>query len=209
MKKVITFIALLLVSSFGYADSLQRLINTYKEKDGVRCKVFNRDSNFNDVPDDAFSPLSMKLRSGTLKVMGIEEMVVLQLDSCSESICRQFVEDVFDAIPTDYSLLSDKNHYRIYMSNSDEEYAYMLIVNGRLPGLTLMYVTNGFIRALVNDEGNGVDSEKLGRYLEQRAEQFGETMHEVGEKVKLGLQRLQERAKEWSEESSKKDTYYF
>ena len=72
-----------------------------------------------------------------------------------------------------------------------------------------MYVTNGFIRALVNDEGNGVDSEKLGRYLEQRAEQFGETMHEVGEKVKLGLQRLQERAKEWSEESSKKDTYYF
>jgi hypothetical protein len=209
MKKVITFIALLLVCTLGYADSLQRLINTYKEKDGVRCKVFNRDSNFNDVPDDAFSPLSMKLRSGTLKVMGIEEMVVLQLDSCCESICRQFVEDVFDAIPTDYSLLSDKNHYRIYMSNSDEEYAYMLIVNGRLPGLTLMYVTNGFIRALVNDEGNGVDSEKLGRYLEQRAEQFGETMHEVGEKVKLGLQRLQERAKEWSEESSKKDTYYF
>lgn len=209
MKKVITFIALLLVCTLGYADSLQRLINTYKEKDGVRCKVFNRDSNFNDVPDDAFSPLSMKLRSGTLKVMGVEEMVVLQLDSCSESSCRQFVEDVFDAIPTDYSLLSDKNHYRIYMSNSDEEYAYMLIVNGRLPGLTLMYVTNGFIRALVNDEGNGVDSEKLGRYLEQRAEQFGETMHGVGEKVKLGLQRLQERAKEWSEESSKKDTYYF
>lgn len=209
MKKVITFVALLLVCSLGYADSLERLINTYKEKDGVRCKVFNRDSNFNDVPDDAFSPLFMKLRSGTLKVVGIEEMVILQLDSCRESVCRQFVDDVFEAIPADYSLLSDKNHYRIYMSNSDKDYAYMLIVNGRLPGLTLMYVTNGFVRALVNDEGNGVDSEKLRRYLEQRAERFGESMLEVGEKLKSGLQRLQERAKEWSEEADKKNTYYF
>lgn len=209
MKKLITLIALLFVCSLGYADSLQRLINTYREKDGVCCKVFNRDSNFNDVPDDAFSPLSMKLRSGTLKVLGIEEMVVLQLDSCRESICRQFVDDVFEAIPTDFSLLSDKNHYRIYMCNSDKDYAYMLIVNGRLPGLTLMYVTNGFVRALVNDEGDGVDSEKLRRYLEQSAERFGESMLEVGEKLKNGLQRLQERAKEWNEDSSKTDTYYF
>ena len=92
MKKVFTLIAFLLVCSLSYGYSLQRFINIYKEKDGAQCKVFNRDSHFNDVPDNAFSPLSMKLRSGSLKVMGIEEMVVLQLDLCSETVREEFVE---------------------------------------------------------------------------------------------------------------------
>ena len=70
---------LLSVSSFGYADSLQRFINIHKEKEGARYMVFNRDSHFNDVPKNAFTPFSLKLRSGTLKVLGIEEMVILQV----------------------------------------------------------------------------------------------------------------------------------
>ena len=196
MKKIITLVALLFVCSLGYANSLQRFINTYKEKDGARCKVYNRDSHFNDVPDDAFSPFSLKLRSGTLKVLGIEEMVILQLDSCREAVRERFVDDVYDVVPLDYSLLTEKSGHQIYMSNSDEEYAYVLIVNSKKPGLTLMYVVNSFVRALVNDEGDGIDSEKFGRYLEQGAEKLGESMLEAGEKIKGGLQRLQERAKE-------------
>lgn len=209
MKKTVALIALLLVCSMGYSYSLQRFINVYKEKDGARYKVLNRDSHFNDVPDDALSPFSMKLRSGTLKVLGIEEMVFLQLDSCRESVREEFVDDALDAIPMDYSLLAEKNAHSIYMSNSDEEYAYVLIVNGKKPRLTLMYVTNGFVRALVNDDGDGIDSEKFERYLEQGAEKLSESMLEAGEKIKGGLQRLQERAKEWQEENEKARSYYF
>lgn len=209
MKKIITLVALLFVCSLGYANSLQRFINNYKEKDGARCKVYNRDSHFNDVPDDAFSPFSLKLRSGTLKVLGIEEMVILQLDSCREAVRERFVDDVYDVVPLDYSLLTEKSGHQIYMSNSDEEYAYVLIVNSKKPGLTLMYVVNSFVRALVNDEGDGIDSEKFGRYLEQGADKLGESMLEAGEKIKGGLQRLQERAKEWQEESEKEDFYLF
>lgn len=208
-KKSIILMALLLICSFSHADTLQRFINAYKEKDGARHKVLNRDSHFNDVPDGSISPFSMKLSSGTLKVMGIEEMLILQLDSCRESVRKQFVNKVYEAIPTDYSLLTDKKNYRIYMSNSDEEYAYVLIVNNKLPGLTLMYVTNGFIRALVNDTGDGVDLDKLGDYFERGAEKFGESMIGVGEKVKEGFQRLKERAKEWDEELEEKDSYYY
>ena len=209
MKKIITLVALLFVCSLGYANSLQRFINNYKEKDGARCKVYNRDSHFNDVPDDAFSPFSLKLRSGTLKVLGIEEMVILQIDSCREAVRERFVDDVYDVVPLDYSLLTEKSGHQIYMSNSDEEYAYVLIVNSKKPGLTLMYVVNSFVRALVNDEGDGIDSEKFGRYLEQGADKLGESMLEAGEKIKGGLQRLQERAKEWQEESEKEDFYLF
>ena len=209
MKKIITLVALLFVCSLGYANSLQRFINNYKEKDGARCKVYNRDSHFNDVPDDAFSPFSLKLRSGTLKVLGIEEMVILQLDSCREAVRERFVDDVYDVVPLDYSLLTEKSGHQIYMSNSNEEYAYVLIVNSKKPGLTLMYVVNSFVRALVNDEGDGIDSEKFGRYLEQGADKLGESMLEAGEKIKGGLQRLQERAKEWQEESEKEDFYLF
>ena len=209
MKKVFALFAFSLLCSLSYGYSLQRFINTCKEKDGARCKVFNRDSHFNDVPDDAFSPLSMKLRSGSLKVMGIEEMVVLQLDLCSETVREEFVDKVYDVIPMDYSLLTEKGGYSIYMSNSDEEYAYVLIVNNKKPGLTLMYVVNSFVRALVNDEGDGIDSDKFGRYLEQGAEKLGESMYEAGEKIKGGLQRLQERAKEWQEESEDEDLYLF
>lgn len=209
MKKTIALMMMLLVCSLSYGYSLQRFINVYKEADGARCKVLNRDSHFNDLPADAFSPFSMKLRSGTLKVMGIEEMVILQLDSCRESVREQFVDDIVDAIPIDYSLLSEKNSHSIYMSNSDEDYAYVLIVNNKKPGLTLMYVTNGFVRALVNDEGDGIDSEKFGRYLEQGVEKLSESMLEAGEKIRGGLQRLQERAKKWQEENEEERSYYF
>lgn len=194
---------MLLVCSIGHADSLQRFINIYKEKEGAHCKVFNRDSHFNDVPSNSFSPFSLKLRSGSLKVLGIEEMVILQLDACREAIRERFVDKVYDAVPDDYSLLSEKNGYHIYMSNTDEEYAYVLIVNSKLPGLTLLYVTNGFVRAMVNDTADGIDSDRLERYLEQGAERIGESVREAGEKIVNGLQRLQERAKEWSEEDDR------
>lgn len=201
--------ALLLICSLGHADTLQRFLNAYKNKDGARYKVLNRDCHFNDVPDGSISPFSMKLSSGTLKVMGIEEILILQLDSCRESVRKRFVKNVYDAIPTDYSLLTDKNSYRIYMSNSDEEYAYVLIVNNKMPGLTLMYVTNGFIRALVNDTGDGVDLDELMDYFEQGAQKLGESMIGVGEKVKEGFQRLKERTKEWDEEQEEETYYYF
>ena len=201
MKKSIFLIILLFISSVGYADSLQRFINRYSDVDGAQYKVFNRDSHFNDVPANSFSPFSLKMRSGSLKVMGIEEMVILQLEQCRESVQERFVENVTDAIPDEYSLVAENIRYQIYLSNQDEDYAYMLIVNHKLPGLTLMYVTNGFVRAMLNDEGDGFDPDKLERYLEQGAERLGESMINLGEKIKEGMLRLQESTKERVEEA--------
>ena len=199
MKKNLTLIALLLVCSLGYADSLHRVINIYKEKDGAKCMVFNRDSHFNDVPESALSPFSMKLRSGTLKAVGIEEMIVLQLDRCDESVRDCFVDEVHDAVPVDYSMLADSEGAQVYMSNSDEEYAYVLLVNNRTPKLTLMYVTNSFVRAMVSDDGSELDSDKLNEYLEQQAEKLGETIRVTGEKVMEHLNRFKERVEEWED----------
>ena len=201
MKKSIFLIILLFISSVGHADSLQRFINRYSDVDGAQYKVFNRDSHFNDVPANSFSPFSLKMRSGSLKVMGIEEMVILQLEQCRESVQERFVENVTDAIPDEYSLVAENIRYQIYLSNQDEDYAYMLIVNHKLPGLTLMYVTNGFVRAILNDEGDGFDPDKLERYLEQGAERLGESMINLGEKIKEGMLRLQESTKERVEEA--------
>lgn len=201
MKKSIFLIILLFISSVGHADSLQRFINRYSDVDGAQYKVFNRDSHFNDVPANSFSPFSLKMRSGSLKVMGIEEMVILQLEQCRESVQERFVENVTDAIPDEYSLVAENIRYQIYLSNQDEDYAYMLIVNHKLPGLTLMYVTNGFVRAMLNDEGDGFDPDKLERYLEQGAERLGESMINLGEKIKEGMLRLQESTKERVEEA--------
>ncbi len=201
MKKSTILIVLLLISTIGYADSLQRFINRYSDIEGVNYKVFNRDSHFNDVPANSFSPFSLKMRSGTLKVMGIEEMIILQLEECRESVQERFIENIDDAIPYEYSLVAENIRYQIYLSNQDEDYAYMLIVNHKLPGLTLMYVTNGFVRAMLNDEGDGFDPDKLERYLEQGAEKLGESMIGLGEKIKEGMLRLQENTKERVEEA--------
>lgn len=209
MKKTITLIASLLFCTLGQAYSLQRLINSYREIEGVNCMVFHRDSHFNDVPDYTFTPFSLRMRSGTLNVMGIEEMIILQLDSCEESVRERFIDEVSYAIPEDYSLVSEKSPYHIYMSNWDEEYAYMLVINHKHPGLTLMYVTNGFVRAMLNDAGDGLDPDKLGKHLEQGAEKFSESVVTVAEKLRKGFIRLQKRAEEWSKESKKKDSYYF
>lgn len=208
MKKSIFLIILLFISSVGYADSLQRFINRYSDVDGAQYKVFNRDSHFNDVPANSFSPFSLKMRSGSLKVMGIEEMVILQLEQCRESVQERFVENVTDAIPDEYSLVAENIRYQIYLSNQDEDYAYMLIVNHKLPGLTLMYVTNGFVRAMLNDEGDGFDPDKLERYLEQGAERLGESMINFGEKIKEGMLRLQESTKERVEEAETWKVYF-
>ena len=208
MKKSIFLIILLFISSVGHADSLQRFINRYSDVDGAQYKVFNRDSHFNDVPANSFSPFSLKMRSGSLKVMGIEEMVILQLEQCRESVQERFVENVTDAIPDEYSLVAENIRYQIYLSNQDEDYAYMLIVNHKLPGLTLMYVTNGFVRAILNDEGDGFDPDKLERYLEQGAERLGESMINFGEKIKEGMLRLQESTKERVEEAETWKVYF-
>lgn len=199
MKKTFVLCMLLLACSLGYADSLQRFINQYRDVEGVTYKVFNRDSHFNEVPADSFSPFSLKLRSGTLWMMGIEEMVVLRLDSCEGNFGVNFADSVESAIPVSYTLVAENLNNQVYMSNYDEAYAYMLLVNYKLPGLTLMRVTNGFVRAALNDAGNGIAPDKLEEYLEQEAEKLGESVRGTGEKLKDGLRRLWKRAREWGE----------
>ena len=207
MKKIFVLCLLLQVCLLGYADSLQGYIDQYRNVEGATYKAFNRDSHLNEVPEDSFSPFSLKLRSGTLWMMGIEEMVVLRLDSCEEHFGQNFADGVECAIPVSYTLVAENLNNKVYMSNYDEAYAYMLLVNYELPGLTLMRVTNGFLRASLNDAGNGIAPDKLEKYLEQEAEKLGESVRGAGVKLKDGWRRFQERAKEWGKAAESWDFY--
>lgn len=205
MKKIIIATALLLIGTIGYANSLERFINKYKEKEGAAYIVFNRDYHFNDASEKiGISMAVQQLVSCTFAMMGIEEMVALKLDSCTEYVRSRFVDRVYDAIPKDYTLLSEEDGRSIYMSNSDEEFAYMLIVNENSPGLTLSYVTNTFVRAIMNEEGDAIDQERFEQYVERRIMRLEEAIQLSGERLMEGIKhlekRIQERVEEWEQE---------
>lgn len=211
MRKVISVMALLLMSTMGYADSLERFINKYKEKEGAVYMVFNKDWHFNDASEGMeVSMGAQRFVSGTLALMGVEEMVSLRLDSCTEAVRGRFSDRVYDAVPEDYALVSENSSRHVYMSNSDEEYAYMLIVNNERPSLALFYVTSAFARAIMNDEGTGIDMEKFERYMERIFRGLEESLQGTGERVRDGLERLEkrirERADEWEREYGKSGT---
>ena len=202
MKKYLIVIALLCACSISYAHSLERFINKYKEKSGASYIVLNKDFHFNDASDGVSMPkATQQFVSGALRVVGIEEMVALRLDSCEEAVRKQFVERVCEVVPEGYTLLSEKHKRSIYMSNSDAEYAYILIVNGHTPGLTHLYVTNTFVRAVMNEEGTGIDVDKFERYVERILKTLEEALQGSGVRLKEGLkrweERIQKRVEEW------------
>ena len=201
MKKLLVIIALLCICPISYAQSLERFINKYKEASGASYIVLNKDHHFNDVSEGMGIPKeTQQVISGTLRVAGIEEMVALRLDSCAESVRKMFVEHVGDAIPTEYTLLSEKGVRSVHMSNSDTEYAYMLIVNAEAPGLTLLYVTNAFVRAVMNEEGTGIDLDKFEQYVERTLESLEESLQSSGEQLREGLKRWEKRIRKRIEE---------
>ena len=201
MKKFLVIIALLCICSISNAQSLERFINKYKEVSGASYIVLNKDYHFNDVSEGmGISKANQQIISGTLRVAGIEEMVALRLDSCAESVRRLFVEHVGDAIPVEYTLLSEKSERSVHMSNSDADYAYMLVVNTEAPGLTLLYVTNAFVRAVMNEEGTGIDLDKFERYVEHMLEALEGSLHGSGEQLKEGFRRWEKRIRKRIEE---------
>ena len=65
------------------------------------------------------------------------------------------------------------------------------------PSLTRLYVTNAFMRAVMNDEGTGIDEEKFTRYLEGVVEGLEESMRGLGKSIEGGVRRLEKRLEEW------------
>lgn len=197
-KKFFTLTSLLLVCSLSYADSLDRFMNRYKEKEGTVCRVLHRDYHFNDVSEEEMSPEAQRLVSGAMALMGVEEWMTLKLDECKESTRERFSERVLDAIPNDYALLKEKGYRYVYVNNAEEEYAYLVIVECDVaaPSLTRLYVTNAFMRAIMNDEGTGIDEEKFSRYLEGLADGLEQSLRGLGESLEGGLKRLEKRLQE-------------
>ena len=66
------------------------------------------------------------------------------------------------------------------------------------PSLTRLYVTNAFMRAVMNDEGTGIDEEKFTRYLEGVVEGLEESMRGLGKSIEGGVRRLEKRLEEWA-----------
>lgn len=209
MKKTVLLLSFLLACSMGYADSLDRFINKYKDKRGAEYKVVNVNSDLDAMVADGIARGNKRaaIIRGSLVMMGIREVVTLRLDSCKQSVRAKFFTDVLDVIPDSYSLLAEKGNSLVYMDNSDAEYAYMLIVNNSVdkPRLRRLYVTNAFVRAIMNDSGDGIDKEKFERYLERQADVLEETAKETGRSIEEGVKRLekhlQERIEKWEKGS--------
>lgn len=205
MKKFFTLTCLLLVCSLSYADSLERFINRYKEKEGAVCRVLNRDYHFNDVLDDDMSPEAQRLVSGAMALMGVEEWMTLKLDQCKESTRERFSDKVLGVVPDDYALLKERGSRSVYVNNAEEEYAYLVMVDSDVsaPSLTRLYVTNAFLRAIMNEEGTGIDEEKLSRYLEGLADGLEKSLRGFGESLEGGIKRLEKRLQERAKELEK------
>ena len=172
MKKIAALISLLCVCSLASADSLERLVNQYKEKDGAVCRVLNRDYHFNDISGEDMSIDAQRLVGCMMALMGVEEWTTLKLERCKESIRERFVDKVIDAVPDDYALLIERGYCSVYVNNAEEEYAYLVVADCDIlePSLTRLYVTNAFMRAIMNDEGTGIDEENL---FHKNTSQFG------------------------------------
>ena len=218
MKKVVLLLSLSIVCSMGYADSLDRFIGKYKDKRGAEYRVVNVNSDLDAMVADGIAKGHKRaaMIRGGLVMMGIREVVTLRLDSCKQSVRTRFFADVLDVIPENYSLLMEKGNSLVYMDNSDEEYAYLLIINNSVekPRLRQLYVTNVFVRAIMNDEGTAIDKDKFGRFLERQAEVLGEAARETGRSIGEGAKnlerRLQERMQQWEEDSDgASDSYTF
>lgn len=207
MKKTVLLLSLMLAYSIGYADSLDRFINKYKDKRGAEYKVVNVNSDLDAMVADGIARGNKRaaIIRGSLVMMGIREVVTLRLDSCKQSVRAKFFTEVLEVVPDSYSLLTEKGNSLVYMDNSDAEYAYLLIVNNSVdkPRLRRLYVTNAFVRAIMNDNGDGIDKEKFERYLERQADVLEETARETGKSIEEGVKRLerhmQERIEKWEE----------
>lgn len=218
MKKAVLLLCLSIVCSMSYADSLDRFIGKYKDKRGAEYRVVNVNSDLDAMVADGIvkgHKRAAMIRGG-LVMMGIREVVTLRLDSCKQSVRTRFFADVLDVIPENYSLLMEKGNSLVYMDNSDEEYAYLLIINNSVekPRLKQLYVTNVFVRAIMNDEGTAIDKDKFGRFLERQAEVLGEAARETGRSIGEGAKNLerhlQERIQQWEEDSDGvSDSYTF
>ena len=202
MKKIAALIGLLCVCSLASADSLERLVNQYKEKDGAVCRVLNRDYHFNDISGEDMSMDAQRLVGGMMALMGVEEWTTLKLERCKESTRERFVDKVIDAVPDDYALLIERGHCSVYVNNAEEEYAYLVVADCDIlePSLTRLYVTNAFMRAIMNDEDTGIDEEKFSRYLEGLAEGMEKSLRGLGGSLEKGTKRLEKWLQERTEE---------
>ena len=202
MKKIAALISLLCVCSLASADSLERLVNQYKEKDGAVCRVLNRDYHFNDISGEEMSMDAQRLVGGMMALMGVEEWTTLNLERCKESIRERFVDKVIDAVSDDYALLIERGHCSVYVNNAEEEYAYLVVADCDIlePSLTRLYVTNAFMRAIMNDEGTGIDEEKFSRYLEGLAEGMEKSLRGLGGSLEKSTKRLEKWLQERTEE---------
>ena len=202
MKKIAALISLLCVCSLASADSLERLVNQYKEKDGAVCRVLNRDYHFNDISGEDMSMDAQRLVGGMMALMGVEEWTTLNLERCKESIRERFVDKVIDAVSDDYALLIERGHCSVYVNNAEEEYAYLVVADCDIlePSLTRLYVTNAFMRAIMNDEGTGIDEEKFSRYLEGLAEGMEKSLRGLGGSLEKGTKLLEKWLEERTEE---------
>ena len=200
MKKMVTLISLLLVCTWAKADSMDRFINRYKEKDGAEYRVINVNSTLDELMENGAvkGRKRASLLRGTLVMMGIEEIETLNLDLCKSSVRSRFFANVLDEIPEGYSILTETGDRIVYVNNMEEDFAFVIIVNNNVekPRLTRMYVSNAFMRAVMNDEGTEVDGQKLERYLEGRADKLEESAKEGIRAIENGLRRLEKRIEE-------------
>ena len=75
--------------------------------------------------------------------------------------------------------------------------------NVESPSLTRFYVTNAFMRAIMNEEGTGIDEEKFSRYLDGLTEGLEKSLRGLGETLENATKRLERWLQEQTNELDK------
>ena len=125
MRKLTTLLVFLFVCAWAKADSMDRLINRYKQKDGAEYRVVNVNSTLTELVESGVAKGRKRasLIRGTLVMMGIEEVETLNLDLCKSSVRGRFFANVLDEIPEGYSVLTETGDRIVYINNMEEDFA--------------------------------------------------------------------------------------
>lgn len=176
MKKFYVLIALLLVCSLGYANSLDRFIDKYKEKNGAKYVVINEDTNLDELVDGDGFVFSLQGRKGLLRQLGsqllnglgVEEIELLDLEGCKKGVRKRFCKRSLKVIPEGYELLAESRMGDVYLCMTGEGDAQLLIVSREegMPRLTLVEMTPGLVEKVIGAGSNGVS------YLESAFEKY-------------------------------------
>lgn len=120
MKKLHLLLLMLLCTPFIYAQSINKLIDQYKDKQGVVYQNIDKD-------------MLKSVASLNKELSTVDQVIVLSFDDCAPELIKKFSDDIRD-------VKVDKEYSTLIKTSEDDEYVHILskTVDGKIVGLIIL-----------------------------------------------------------------------